>query len=169
MQPTCSAHAVASAPRCVVRARVVARRPHEREGDWALWWRGAARLEHVERRVDHAAAREPRGCLGLRRVVHAAWAVGLAQLAVRRVGHHSQRDRRHLVQVVLRVRGQQLGVSRGPARQLLTLSDEAGLHKVVVRAPRPRALLDVRPLVGVLHHVLVIIQPAARLRCACHC
>ena len=48
------------------------------------------------------------------------------------------------------------------------MGDQASLREVVVRAPRPCALLDVRPLVSVLHHSLVIVEAAALLRRACH-
>ena len=69
----------------VVGARVVAGRAHERKRGGRALLVALGLAQHGARRVDDAAARQPRCRIRLGRVVHAARPVGLAQLSVGRV------------------------------------------------------------------------------------
>ena len=65
------AEALSAVARRVIRARVVSWWPHERKGDWAIasgrfGRRSRCLTYHVERSINHAAAREPRCCVSMR-------------------------------------------------------------------------------------------------------
>eukprot|EP00966_Prymnesium_polylepis_P159828 3693943-Prymnesium_polylepis.1 len=115
-------------------------------------------LQHVERGVDDAAARQPSRRLCLRRIVHAARPIRLAQAPVMRIAADCLREPLDFVDVLDGVHAEQLVVRRGSSGQNLAPSDQALPLKVLVGMLRTRRLLLVRPLHRVSRHLLVVEQ-----------
>mmetsp|Transcript_42471 Transcript_42471/g.133245 ORF Transcript_42471/g.133245 Transcript_42471/m.133245 type:complete len:314 (-) Transcript_42471:40-981(-) len=161
-----------------VSARMVAWRPHNGKGGR----RAAAAslvagrraggddilrvLQHAHRRVDHAAAGQPRGRVGVPRVVDASRPVRLAQSAVRRVGAGGGGHAADLVDVALRVDGAQLLVRRAVAREHVHRAEQPGAVQVLVDVAGAGSLFDVSPRVRVGRHLGVVVE--LRLRAAGH-
>mmetsp|Transcript_16045 Transcript_16045/g.52853 ORF Transcript_16045/g.52853 Transcript_16045/m.52853 type:complete len:227 (+) Transcript_16045:648-1328(+) len=156
-----------------VSARVVPWRPHNGKGGR----RAAASLvagrcaggggvlrvlQHAHRRVDHAAAGQPRGRVGVPRVVDASWPVRLAQLAVRRVGAGGGCHATDLVDVALRVDGAQLLVRRAVAREYLHRAEQPGAVQVLVDVAGAGSLFDMSPRVRVGRHLGVVVELGLR-------